>query len=203
MILSKKLIISRKYKFIYFEVPKCGTRTVLSAFNCATKYGVNNSNFDYKCKRIRWEKYKNRWDKYFKFTFVRNPFDRIVSCYISKVVNPIPIQIDVLLKPYGLWANMSFTEFVEKICESDNYNEHWAPQYLLIPEVDFIGKVENFNNDILYITTKIGIEPLNIKIMNSSNIKNYNIFYNEKNEKLIREKYKQDFKLLGYKDAIM
>ena len=42
-----------------------------------------------------------KYDDYFKFTFVRNPLDRVVSCYLSKINNSNRLEYDS--DPSGLF----------------------------------------------------------------------------------------------------
>ena len=85
------MIISHKHKFIFIAIPKTGTTTIHNAFsnlddktlfierkNKCIKSRVNQ--FIYKhITATDLEKQIENFDKYFKFTFVRNPYARFVS----------------------------------------------------------------------------------------------------------------------------
>lgn len=73
------LSISNKYKFIWFRVAKVGTRTIFSrladdglTLDLESPYGIHYI--------------PKLYGEYFKFAFVRNPWDRLVSCWQNKVV---------------------------------------------------------------------------------------------------------------------
>lgn len=83
--------ISHKYKLIYVHIPKCGGSSVASSFGIKINNNILQKNFLfglYNGKALQ-HLSKNEidlftrneyWD-YFSFSFVRNPFDKIVSEY--------------------------------------------------------------------------------------------------------------------------
>ena len=64
--------IVRQFKYVYYHNLKCATRTIIeflsyhSTVNHSEKYNLN--------KQLA---YDSEWDDYFKFSFVRNPYDRL------------------------------------------------------------------------------------------------------------------------------
>jgi hypothetical protein len=62
-----------------------------------------------------------------KFMFVRNPFDRLVSAWQSKLIDKISHPS---FNRFGMYKNMSFNEFARKVCETpDNISDHhWRSQ---------------------------------------------------------------------------
>ena len=91
-------------------------------------------------------------------SFVRNPFSRILSCYLHRVVaKPRSATNAALMKLTGGRGgdDVSFNEFVELICSQNAIDQeaHWRCQAedLCSAEIsyDFIGKLENINNDII------------------------------------------------------
>ena len=101
------MIISHRHKFIFFAVPKTATHTIREALRQHTDendweqqvlYGeqylpipeiarVQHGHIS--AEQIRPHLDDNVWDNYFKFAFVRNPFDRFVStCFFMNRDNP-------------------------------------------------------------------------------------------------------------------
>lgn len=96
-------------------------------------------------------------DQLFKFVFVRNPYTRLVSCYLSNVLSGKTRVSGV----------KSFADFVSYLEDGHLYaNAHWVPQpdmlTLPVSEYDFIGRVESFDHDMRYVLSRIdkGGEPL-------------------------------------------
>ncbi|MGX9418670.1 sulfotransferase family 2 domain-containing protein [Vibrio sp. WJH972] len=154
---------------------------------------------------------KQEFDDYFKFTFVRNPWDRLFSAYN-------------FLKNEGMndsdrdWAldNISeyscFNDFVKGwLTDSNIYSSiHFIPQYkfLCLPNsdeinVDFLGFFENIQGDFDVIADqlKLNHKPLlkhENKTKSSSQKVDYRDFYTDETRKIVAEVYKKDIEIFGY-----
>ena len=120
------------------------------------------------------------------YTFVRHPFERLVSAYrdkfelapkfayifnhfAAKILNmtiPAPIKTGghrVIRRP-------TFSEFVDYLLRTpvDQFNDHWVPYYLHCHlceiEYDVIGKMETFKDDSDFITEESGLASYNITL---------------------------------------
>ena len=99
----------------------------------------------------RWENTEDQ----FIFTFVRNPYARVLSAYLDKIAHPPePAVWPPFAARHGLDAPPSFADFLdliagEQIAEMD---PHWRPQSVLIGlgivPFDFIGSVELMDEDL-------------------------------------------------------
>ncbi|EAK9986087.1 sulfotransferase family protein [Campylobacter jejuni] len=150
---------------------------------------------------------KNKFESYFSFAFVRNPFDRMVSAF------------HYLKKGGGNdydknWANENlkdFDTFEQFVLALQNKNvkdkilswQHFTPQYKFICDenknilVNFIGKLENINNDFKIVKNELNFDR-NLIHSNSSNHEIFSNYYNEKTYNIIAELYKEDFALFDY-----
>jgi len=127
---------------------------------------------------------------YKTITTVRNPFDRLVSCYYYNGKN----------------KKFSFKEFVlnhlEKHIESNFKKEygvnHFAPQinFCKIDDytVNHIIRLENFVNDL----KEINIDVKYNYSKTVSRTKDYKNYYDKKTEAIVYELYQQDFEYLNY-----
>ena len=138
---------------------------------------------------------------YFKFTFVRNPFDRFYSFYKSKIRNGQ--NPGKYYEKFGLTKDSTFDECVSTITsiEPNLLESHAAPQSMIICDddkilVDFIGKIENFKNDWANICKLTGFN-IALEHLNRTE-SHFSTGYTEKNKKLIIDYYRDDFDLLGY-----
>lgn len=94
------------------------------------------------------------WSEYFKFTFERNPFDRMLSFYFWRIRN--------------LKEKPSFGQFIDAVCVNDHVflNKYKLTGYSNLPfymigndiAVDFIGQYDNLLHDLEYIHKKIGVK---------------------------------------------
>lgn len=136
---------------------------------------------------------KKVFDEYYKFAFVRHPMDWQVSLY-EYIKNTRHQDHEKVKK-------ISFKEFVFREVEKN------APlQIDFIMEnnnfiVDKFFKFENIDKDLqsLFKILNIDFNKSNIKHLNKSpRIKNFYQYYDDELEKIVREYYSKDFKLLGY-----
>lgn len=124
---------------------------------------------------------------FFKFCFVRNPYDYAVSDYLWRTKN---------LKKSD---NLSFFDYLNIKLSSSNHkiipkpNTNW-PIYTIQNkvEVDFVGKFENLDNDLRIIFSKLNLDPKCLNTINKPMKKNlyrdaYRSYYTKK-EKLLVEK---------------
>lgn len=182
--------VSEKQKFVWFRVAKVGTSSIRALIKNKNNVEISK----YTDMDFEPELYKD----YFKFAFVRNPWSRVVSCYVQKVVDKAPNWKWV----YGECYDKGFEYFVDFIDRQDLViaDRHIRLQTSLIPveHVDFIGRLENFDEDMQYVLSVIGVNQVSIPRANATKHKHYSTYYNERTKKIIEEKYSDDIKAFGY-----
>jgi len=153
-------------------------------------------------------------DDFFRFFFVRNPYTRILSCYLDKFENDATGRFARKLG-FRPGDAISFKAFLEKLQDDRllHLNPHWAPQfYLASPdriEYHFIGKFENLQSDIRAVLQQIDPEGIHRELLNvserphqtgaASRIADY---YGAEEARLVREIYREDFSSFSYSDAL-
>ena len=106
------------------------------------------------------------WDEYFKFAFVRNPWDRLVSWY--SMVTTMPRDGNELWR-YVHDNSSTFEEFIYNCTDEVEIKDgvHYSFAYNQLDYVtddhgnllvDFIGRLENFDKDIQEVFRRIGFE---------------------------------------------
>ena len=132
-------------------------------------------------KNYKSEEIKLRMKSYFKFLFVREPFERIVSAYLNKFKNAksspryrkrIGTYIVAKYRSNATEAalregdDVTFQEFVRYLIDPRTrkkvpFDNHWQPFYELchpcFVKYDFIGKFETFHDDGEYIIKRYDI----------------------------------------------
>ncbi|WP_308909513.1 sulfotransferase family protein [Pseudokordiimonas caeni] len=172
--------ISMKHRYVYFPVAKVATTSLMKALQI---YEVGNLPQGLVTQHPRAE--YSSWIKpyqltpdmlddifsapdYFKFTFVRNPYVRLVSAWKDKI-NGNSKEKSLILKlmgmpPQEIEVPISFGQFVKAIADQPLHkmDRHWRPQALccmaLWVQHDFIGKMENFDADIAHVSERIGFD---------------------------------------------
>lgn len=142
----------------------------------------------------------------FAFTFVRDPFARIVSLYVNKFEDHEKIErVGFEFAGYlnGRFSQHdTFAEFVCKVVSVPPHlcDRHFKPQSYLIESVgrplDLIGKVENINEDYAPIVERFGVDPLTRE--NKSQPYNEVDYYDLETLNLIRNYFRDDVERFGY-----
>jgi hypothetical protein len=150
------------------------------------------------------------------FTFVRNPYERLLSRYSHLCRRIIELDNGAKLQPTAQDKNLlnffsgnpikldqfkinDFVKFTQKV-----YDDHWEPQFDKIERqvgaenVDFIGKFENLQEDFNTICDKIGIPKQQLPHKNKSKHKHYTEYYDEETKQIVAEKYAKDIEYFGY-----
>ncbi|TVQ46862.1 MAG: hypothetical protein EA365_04210 [Gloeocapsa sp. DLM2.Bin57] len=196
---------NHKYQCIFVHIPKtAGTSFGRTIFENRDPSVSHTDCFYYRV--FEPELFK----QYFKFTFVRNPWDRLVSNYTyflrSDHVNASqPSKATKFLTNY-----QDFESFVIDL-ENPQMREylftlgHFRPQYEFICDyklnllVDYLGYFETLQEDFDKIVIKLNRPELELPYLNPSKKgKDYKDYYTDRTKKIVGELYKTDIDLFGY-----
>lgn len=145
-------------------------------------------------------------ESYFSFTYVRDPYERLASCYRSKFNKEDESEFIYTHYLFGyLRNNDTFEDFARKVSRiPDSMSDrHFKSQHSIIfshgAKIDYVGKVEDLPSDFEDIRQRYGFDEL--KILNkSSGLSSEELFTIETRE-ITYERFKKDFELFGYKKA--
>lgn len=137
---------------------------------------------------------QNNWSNYFKFTIVRNPWDRAVSFYSymkENTKNPNSLS-------FGKSYPETFDNWVRQLnLPSDQQSKIVDNNGELM--VDFVGRFENLGKDFQLILSKIKASQLKLKHFKKTNRQNYHQYYkSDEIVQIIADKYKKDIDLFEY-----
>ncbi len=210
-------IVCGRCRLIYYYVPKTGCTTIKSLILDAEGRPVPDDNEEVHIQadeltipRPTLDLQPSRYKGYFRFAFVRNPWARLVSCYLNKVaaLRPGVFAGFRFLYPRVRFNRVSFTDFVRFIRRvPDNLCEpHFKPQSAFFSDgdVDFVGRLERFQDDLAQVIERAGLDPrflkyCGVKKMKSADGKPYVDYYTSKTRRLVAEKYKDDIERFGYR----
>ena len=138
-----------------------------------------------------------RFDSYFKFAIVRNPFDRVVSQYVYITRRPD------LRRYLGMEDVATFSEYLELIATGPPHAQ-WEPQRRFLVDdstdellVDFVGRYENLAADAQEVFAKLGIEA-ELPHENRGARGRYRDYYAAGDRQRVEGIYGSDIEWLGY-----
>ncbi len=152
---------------------------------------------------------------YWTFTFVRNPFDRLVSAYKSKFLKDIQDGWKFQLRYYPFWnlnAWITFDEFVDSIYAIPDYlaDTHFKSQYSTVYTkqwtclVDYIWKYETLDTDFKLIQEKYDLDSLpSFNVTNKSSSDTYLKYYTLESFEKVYQRYKNDVINFWYQDQYL
>jgi hypothetical protein len=226
-----KYIVSDDYRFVYFVVQKVACTSIKSAllplfdiYTTGHKMSHQDNDPGYRVHKL-FNRSGHQIDEtefvaeldeqyrdYFKFAFVRNPWDRLVSCYFNKFAHnnapglKIHGRVDVELYP-----GMPFAEFVEAVHKipDSKANPHFRSQHKVICAwkgvrpimANFVGRFENLQDDFAIVAEKIGAPELRLPHRQRSEhreSRSYTEFYDDRLKDLVHERYQEDIEIFGY-----
>lgn len=173
------MLLSHKYKFIFIHIPKTGGTSVKDAL---LPFSDMIYSMPWKHRTAKyWKPNFPFWDDYFKFAFVRNPWDRMVSRrFYQKHVNP---SEEARAKGD---ACETFEEFLALPRSMHIINQS---QYIYDGDdclLDFVGKYENFQEDFDVVCDRIGVEHIELPHLNDSpRNSDYRGYYDAKTQKIV------------------
>jgi len=140
-----------------------------------------------------------KWEKVFKFSIVRNPWDKVVSQYFHRLkTNQIGLgdyRID-----FKKWVKLTYGEQNPKYYDDPKY---FMPQLDWLTDdkgdimVDFIGKFENLENDFQHICDRISV-TVDLPFVNKSEHKHYQSYFDDETREIVRRWFEKDIEVLKY-----
>ena len=171
--------------YIYIPIPKAGSSSIRDTLSVGKYPLIEKETIEKKSK--------------FKFTFVRNPYTRLLSCWNGWVRKKDNSR---LYKIEGIYKGMSFSEFVHIVKDIPNElcDQHFAPMTTILDniELDFVGKLENMNQDWKELSNTIPIPKEVLHIENTRTNDRMKSFYNDELFEIVRKRYASDFEMFNY-----
>lgn len=207
-------MISHDKKFIFIHIPKTGGSSIYKALGGDRR---NDPQHGYSKKlkfqlqhatasELRTHEFisESKFKEYFKFCFVRNPWDLAVSEWKWRIENLPFLSLDRYAQP-------TFKDFIKKApnwkgLTGRRIRRHLLPQYYFVHDrednliVDYVGRFETLGKDFKVICSKIGASDLELPSINQSRrVQSYKEYYDEETFEIVGKQYKVDIDFFNYK----
>ena len=186
-------MINSNYKFIFLHIPKTAGTSIEKVFGgCRAKHKTIRKMFR--------DLSRDQIDSYFRFTFIRNPYDRIVSLYnyLKAEVSEFP--------EFDRWIEETVCVTMNERRNMNNARRHFATYHEWLGDKSmmdtfFIGRFENLQRDFDRVCDIIQHDkvtlPHELKYK-CSNKRHYSTYYTDHTRDLITTKYQQDLDTFNY-----
>ena len=226
------MVISHRYKFIFFCNGKTGTTSIQKALD----YLDESSNMNHGAHYLWANKHMppavaramlpaRVWDNYFKFVFVRNPYDWAISHYeysfrpkgrkqmildtlagrssISSLLSGFKNQQKWLEKEYidedGILKLWQYLKLVRGLAGAESLMQKNYTQSIDGENiVDYVGKLETVDDDISNIADRIGVTVKLPHLNRTRTSAGGRLKLSDAARQKIKELWKEDFDLFGY-----
>ncbi len=181
---------SDEYSCCFIHIPKTGGTSIERAFGW---YQGNRGDQDHKTLLDKIESGAID-DSTFVFTFVRNPWDRMVSWYRNV------IRDERKRKRLKYSPREKFSTFVEKTINREQFlpQTHWVENPEGHISMNFVGRFENLQSDFDIVCQQVGKELVTLPHEVASKSVDYREFYDLKSKQLVSEFYSRDIVEWGY-----
>ena len=184
-------------KCIFIHIPKtAGTSVARTLFDMESRHIPY---FEYEKANRR------KFERYFKFAFVRNPWDRLLSAFLFLKKGGMN-DADRTWAEYNLAKFQSFEQFVHEWVTEENVWKwvHFIPQHYFICDssgqnkMDFVGRMENLREDFTYLSSRLG-KNIELTLMNTTRDDHYSCYYTKEMRDIVYIAYAKDMVLFNYK----
>lgn len=133
------------------------------------------------------------FEKAFKFTFVRNPWDWQVSNYAYALQTPAHGQHEIIRELGSFEAYIRYQHEQRAPAQSTFIFDDTGKQL-----VDFVGRFENLDTDFKAVCEKIGVRA-DLPVLNvSKRRRDWRSYYTDETRELVEELFRSDFERFGY-----
>ena len=185
-----------KHRCVFIHIPKtAGTSVVDSLFGQDSRHA-------------RWSVYQQanpkKFQEYFKFCFVRNPWDRLLSAYLF-------LRRGGMNEADAAWAQQNladydeFESFVLNWVNDQNIWKwvHFRPQYDWICDenqqclMDFVGRMESIDADFQHVADRLR-PSAKLPVKNRTRTDHYSTYYTDAMRDIVARVYRVDIQMFDY-----
>ena len=198
-------MISLQKRFLFVHIPKTAGNSIQSSLRDYSedqlvplrkeqdgieRFGLRNPNYNIK-KHSTLAEYRDalgnaQFGNLYKFTCVRNPWDRMVSYYFTPTQSP------------ETWDHKKFRKMIFKAVSVADYLRLDNCEQDPFANVDYIMRFENLADNFRTVCGTLGISPATLPQYNRSNRKHYSKYYDDELRELVHTRFAEEIERFGY-----
>lgn len=202
-------MLSTSHQFLFIHIPKTAGNTIQDALreysddkiislakhqDGVERFEVRSSRYN-TIKHSTLKEYENEYGRemmnsLFKFTCVRNPWDRCMSHYFS----PHRGRVE--------WHKKDFLNFVvSEVKPISHFLSRWQlldPVSIAIKNIDFIIRHEKIEVDFDFVCKKLGIPKIDLPQRNKSLQSDYRKFYDSESIRHVQDIFFDEINYFSY-----
>jgi hypothetical protein len=198
-------MISFQKRFLFVHIPKTAGNSIQSVLrdysedelvalrgeqDGVERFGLRNPKYKLK-KHSTLADYRaalgeTEFGNLYKFTCVRNPWDRMISLYFTPTQNAAG------------WDRKKFRHLIVKALPVSDYLRLNERENESFENVDYILRFENLEDDFRSLCAALDISPVVLPKYNRSNREHYSKYYDVELRELVRARFAAEIKRFGY-----
>jgi hypothetical protein len=198
-------MISFQKRFLFVHIPKTAGNSIQSVLrnysedelvalrgeqDGVERFGLRNPRYKVK-KHSTLAEYRaalgeEEFVNLYKFTCIRNPWDRMVSYYFT------PTQ------KAEVWDRKKFRKIISSAVSVADYLRLDPGEENPFGNVDYIIRFENLADDFRKVCAALDILPMKLPQYNRSNREHYTKYYDEELRELVRVRFATEIERFGY-----
>jgi hypothetical protein len=198
-------MISFQKSFLFVHIPKTAGNSIQSALRdysedqlvalrkeqdgierfglCNPKYGIRKHST---LREYRDTLGDEQFRKLYRFTCVRNPWDRMVSYYFTPTQSP------------ESWDREKFHGIISNAISVADYLRLMQNEKNPFANVDYIMRFENLADDFRTVCNQLDISPVTLPQYNRSTREHYSKYYDDELREFVRTRFAADIERFGY-----
>ena len=198
-------MISLQKRFLFVHIPKTAGNSIQSALRDYSedqlvalrkeqdgieRFGLRNPNYNVK-KHSTLREYRDalgheQLRNLYKFTCVRNPWDRMISYYFTPT------------KSQENFDRKKFRRIISEAVSVADYLRLDRDEEDPFANVDYVMRFENLAEDFRTVCGTLGISPATLPRYNRSNREHYSKYYDAELRELVTKRFAREIERFGY-----
>ena len=185
-------MIDHQRKLLFVHIARTGGTSVESALVGNDWWRIDPKTKHLSARQMRAFYGEDIWNKYKKFSIVRNPWDRVISMWATGWWSPE-------LNMAGIENHSGLKQFIERLSPHE-HEEYGSLLFVDIinEELDYILRYETLNSDLNQMLDELGLGQVVLPRLESRKREPYTFYYNDDTKALVQKIFSQDILKYGY-----